>query len=82
MKSLNEYAAEAIPEIMSKSLATIQVETALKWGGRALAARALRLTEADITEYAHEAIEHAALSGDDNLLRMLRAAFRENHINV
>jgi hypothetical protein len=30
----------------------------------------------DAEEYAHEAIEHAALSGDDRLLGAVRAAMR------
>lgn len=82
MKTLLDYAYEAVPELQSKTLSTIQVETALKWGGRALAARALGQPDADVTEYAHEAVEHAALSGDDNLLRSLRQAFREHQIKV
>jgi hypothetical protein len=82
MKSLNEFVHEAVAELHQKSLNTIQVETAFKWGGRALAARALGRPEQEVTEYAHEAIEHAALSGDDNVLKTLRNAFRQYRITV
>lgn len=54
-----------------KTLKSIQAETALVWCGRAIvAARAGQM--ADAVEYAHEAIEHAALSGDDSMLVAIR----------
>ena len=70
--------AAALKEIQSSSLEQIQFETALKWGSRALAAytlaarsgdnveRVLRFAEAE--EFASEAKEHAAGSGDDGRL--------------
>ena len=67
-----DYVGKALAELRVTSLQQIQVETAQVWCGRALAAQMLGLT-ADAIEYAHEAIEHAALSGDDALLRDVRA---------
>jgi len=70
------YIERAIDELSVKSLADIQVETALTWAGRACAASHMgRL--ADAVEYAHEAIEHAALSGHDTLLGEIRASLEK-----
>jgi hypothetical protein len=63
--------AKATDELRRKTLRHIQVETALTWCGRACAAARLGLA-ADAKEYAHEAIEHAALSGSDELLDFVR----------
>lgn len=57
-------------EVARKSDAAIELETALKWAGRAVACReryartgrAAWLLRA--RDYAHEALEHAALVGD------------------
>lgn len=71
MSRLAPYIARAVDELERKSLHDIQVETALMWAGRAcVAARTGKL--ADAVEYAHEAIEHAALSGSDGLLDEIR----------
>ena len=82
MKTLAEYVQEGVAELQQKSLNTIQVETALKWFGRALAARMIGRDDREVTEYAHEAIEHAALSGDDTLLKTIRATFNYHQISV
>ena len=37
---------------------------------------------ADAIEYAHESIEHAALSGDDALLALVRTSMRQHNIPV
>lgn len=68
---------EAAEELKKKTLKDIQVETAKKWAHRAWAARQFALSAQpkdklkwvhDATEYEHEAIEHAALSGYAGLL--------------
>ena len=66
----------AIAELQQKTLQQIQVETAYTWAYRASAARALGL-DADAIEYEHEALEHAALSGDDTVLYTVRRIVRE-----
>ena len=66
----------ATPEIAQKTLRDIQVETAYIWAGRAIVAEGSG-RRADATEYAHEAIEHAALSGNNFILGELRAAFEQ-----
>ena len=73
---------EAITELQEKGMKQIQVETAAKWCGRARAARILGLSERDITEFAHEAVEHAALSGDEQVLRIVRIALEEFEIET
>jgi hypothetical protein len=71
--NLEPYIEKALKELQQKSLQDIQVETALTWAGRACAAADLnRFTDA--SEYAHEAIEHAALSGNNKLLKAVRDA--------
>jgi len=66
-----ERAKRAILELRRKSRAEIDAETAVVWAWRAWAARELGLG-ADAVHYAGEAIEHAALSGDDRILRAVR----------
>lgn len=80
---------KALQELASKSLAQIQQETAYTWAYRAWAARylakqykargdwanLLKLTS-DATEYEHESLEHAALSGNDDVLTNARAIIR------
>lgn len=73
--------AEAVAELRQKSLHQIQIETAVKWASRACAASLLGLPE-DAEEYAHEAIEHAALSGNDDLLRDVRAVMRAHGVEI
>jgi len=73
---LMPYVEKARNELYGKSLKDIQRETALVWCGRAVST-AIRIDEdpecfQDAVEYGHEAIEHAALSGDDELLRFVR----------
>ena len=75
MKSLHDHYVEALGELQAMTLKQIQVETAYKWAGRALAAANLGRGH-DAIEYAHEALEHAALSGKDNVLREIREALK------
>lgn len=79
---LTKSTREAITELKEKDLKTIQIETASKWCGRAAAAKLLGLRERDVTEFAHEAIEHAALSGDEKVLSQIRAALAQLDIEV
>lgn len=74
MRSLKPYVEKAKQELAVRSLRDVQVETALTWAGRAVAAAAMGKKD-DAHEYAHEALEHAALSGSDSLLRYVREAF-------
>lgn len=53
----------AIAELREKSLAQIHYETAMLWLARAIAAHRMFLLQ-DTIDYAHEALEHAALSTD------------------
>ena len=71
---LAPYVAKARAELGSKDLEAVQRETARTWAGRALVAHEAGRTM-DAHEYAHESIEHAALSGDNALLDEIRAAF-------
>lgn len=73
------HVTRALTELQSKTLSQIQIETAMVWYGRAVAAFMLG-KGADAIEYAHEAIEHAALSGDIALLQSIREGFRKNGI--
>jgi len=72
-RAVMDYVGKALAELRVTSLQQIQVETAQVWCGRSLAAHMLGLT-ADAIEYGHEAIEHAALSGDDRLLSAIRSS--------
>jgi hypothetical protein len=74
MKSIAPYIEKAKADLARLSLREIQVETALVWAGRACAAATMG-SPSDAREYAHEAIEHAALSGDEELLAYVRSAF-------
>lgn len=80
-KKIRPHIEEATSELSEKDLQQIHVETALKWCGRACAAAALKLKH-DSVEYAHEAIEHAALSGNDKLLKEIREAIKYCKIDI
>jgi len=80
-KKLNPYIEKALKELEDKKLNDIQVETAMTWCGRACAAAQIGLPD-DAIEYAHEAIEHAALSGNNKLLNDIRAAFKYYNIDL
>jgi len=60
---------KALEELQAKTLLTVQYETAITWGGRALAAYAMYSNSGSLQdllaaeEYAHESLEHAALAG-------------------
>lgn len=79
MKTVHDYVADAERELRQKSLHDIQVETALKWMGRALAATMLRRSPSEVTEYAHEAVEHAALTGDLKLINDVMMILRDSN---
>lgn len=78
--AMQKAVSEGFDELAKKSLRQIQVDTAYKWAGRACAAAALSMENPntdyarDCLEYAHEAIEHAALCGDSSVLQHVRSA--------
>lgn len=78
---LADFVKQALTELKQKSLRQIQLETAMAWYGRAVAA-AMLSKQADAIEYAHEAIEHAALSGDLALLGAIRAGLQSHGVEL
>lgn len=78
---MDAYIHKAMAELKQKSLREIQVETARTWAGRACAAAQLGLYH-DAVEYSHEALEHAALSQRDEVLREVRTAMRACGVDV
>lgn len=81
MTRIEQAIADGLNELQKKTLHQIQVETAYKWSGRACAAAMMGRMD-DAEEYAHEAIEHAALSGDDRLLAEVRRAHARFGVQV
>jgi len=81
MTRMDQAINDGLAELRKKSLRQIQVETAYKWSGRACAAAMMGRMD-DAEEYAHEAIEHAALSGDDRLLAEVRRAHARFGVQV
>ena len=78
---MNTYIENAVVELSKKTLRDIQIETAKTWAGRACAAAQMCLIH-DAIEYAHESIEHAALSGNDSLLREVKYTMKQYGIEV
>lgn len=70
---------EARHELLTKTVSTINEETALTQTSRALAAKQLFHETNDLkwavafTEFRHEALEHASLSDSDAFLDTIRA---------
>jgi hypothetical protein len=70
----------AVEELGQKDLHQIQVETAYAWASRACAAGLLFQKTKKLqyamwaSEFAHEAVEHAALCGNPNVLDEVRQA--------
>ena len=77
----NNSLGNAIKELSIKTLNDIQIETAIVWANRACAAMHLDKIE-DAREYAHEAVEHAALSGSISLLTEIYAIFADHGIVI
>lgn len=73
---MTEAQQNAIDELQQKSLTDIQVETAATWAYRAWAAYRLGMFH-DAVEYEHESLEHAALSGNDDVLHAVRSIIAE-----
>ena len=75
-----ERLAEAIEaarkELARKGLRGVQTDTAIKWLGRAVVAMEQKKTE-DAHEYAHEALEHAALAERASLIDDVRRSLRQ-----
>ena len=76
---MQQYIDRALAELQAKSLVQVQVETAFTWAGRACAAQLLGLPD-DAREYAHEAIEHAALSGHEEVLDQVNEALADHGV--
>jgi len=68
--------ASTIQELASKTLCDIQYDTAITWTNRACAAVQMNKPN-DAKEYAHEAIEHAALTGDISFIQEVYCALAE-----
>jgi|688.fasta_scaffold28429_20 hypothetical protein len=81
MNNLERSFAAGVVELREKTLKQIQIETAIKWAGRAAAAASMNLHH-DAIEYAHEAVEHAALAGDESLLREIRLFLQRHRVSV
>lgn len=79
---LEKSTVEAMDELGQKNMQQIQIETAAKWCGRAVAAKLMDMSDRDITEFAHEAIEHAALSGDEEIFLIIRSALKQFNIQT
>ena len=60
----------------------VQYMTAYKWAARAVAAKFLGKDQHEITEYSHEALEHAALVNDESVLKQVRAIFKQLQITT
>lgn len=81
---LLESIKDALKELSEKSLDDIQVATAEKWLGRAVAA--YKLSKHDLTnrdkwlhdaaEYEHECLEHASLAKDEDLIHRIRKVLK------
>ena len=73
---------EARKEVLGGK-AKIETDTAIKWAGRAVAAWSIYEEDGNLefrdmaTEFASEAIEHAASSGRDEVLRDVRSALAQ-----
>ena len=76
--NFGEMVVRAQADVQNRTLGAIQRETAVTWAARAEAAlHQFRGTHvmhwfSDAAEYYHESIEHAALSGDVELLESIR----------
>lgn len=81
MTDFRKAITEGMREVATKTLNQVQRETAIKWAGRACAA-AIHNKHDDAHEYAHESVEHAALSGDDALLREIRDLFAQYEVDA
>jgi hypothetical protein len=77
----NQSLANAISELSNKTIGDIQVETAITWTNRACAAMHLNKTD-DAKEYAHEAIEHAALTGSLQVIDQIYMTLAEYGIPI
>jgi len=63
----------AFEELSVKTLRQIQQDTALTWAARFYAALRMGIPADETEELRHEAVEHAALAGDIDLVQTLNA---------
>lgn len=75
------YIERGLADVTTKTLNEIQIETAYVWAGRACAAASVGLND-DAREYAHEAVEHAALSGHLGVLADVEQALAQYQVRV
>ena len=68
---MNKQQQEALDEVQAYTMYQLHAQTAMKWAYRAWAANFLSLN-LQALEYEHEAVEHAALSGNDHMLVVVR----------
>ena len=78
---LEKYLDKAIADVSSKTLTQIQYETAWTWTARACVAAQLGKPE-DAREYAHEGLEHAALSARPMFVDEIRAVLARHGVVV
>jgi hypothetical protein len=77
-ENFSDMVAHASLDVQARTLGVIQRDTSVTWAARAEAALVMysqtRVPHwlSDATEYYHESIEHAALSGDVELLESIR----------
>lgn len=79
-KDFQDQLAKAIgdakEELKRKDLRKIQTDTAIKWLGRAVASVQMGRRE-EAHEYAHEALEHAALAERARLIDDVRSILKK-----
>lgn len=78
----------ALTEVQAKTDTQIEIETAYKWGSRALACYLLHERSGELRwflraeDMRHEAIEHAALSGEARVLQTIESAIETTRRRV
>ena len=75
-EKLSEAISAARKELARKGLRAVQTETAIKWLGRAVVAKEQGKFD-DAHEYAHEALEHAALASEAALITDVRRSLSQ-----
>lgn len=81
-EELMKLVEASMHEISDTGLEHIQYMTAYKWAARAIAAKMLEREAHEVTEYSHEALEHAALVDDETVLSDIKQIFRTYGIST
>lgn len=79
---IEKYLDKAYQDVSTKTLSQIQYETAWTWTARACVAAAHLGNMADAREYAHEGLEHAALSGRQGFVEEIRSVLAAYGVHV